>query len=475
QQFRAGLDFGLVHLASNPLTKSPEHFDLPGIQASRLESCAQENQILCSETIFRLFGHHYPSMFFGEPIAASAKDRQIAAYVIHPIDFSDVRQYFEDFIFYKLPDCTLPIGERTRILFVDDDHYHWFPEMYGKLLPEFKVEAIADGAAALKKFQPGKYALVVTDEMMPGIRGVELTERLVELDRELPVVMLTCFSSEELAKHFFAAGGTYFLDKIGDIEKTREAIRRSIVTNASGVVRQKLDIVTDDIGGFLFGLQDVAEEFNAILSRARESDDLAYSLLRHKAKQVILTFLDTVLPGNDVAKSLREVRTQLNCVHRLLRAVGSVNMTTLEKHLKEYAGDMMKLSPQIEINVITDSSNAMAPLPYAGLLTMIMCELMDNSLAALKGAGKVGATVSSLPSAQLLRVVVRDSGPGVPLDIRNTMFSAGVSTKGPGRGLGLCLVREAVSGLKGEIRYAYEEGAEFLITVPLRTARPPEG
>jgi CheY-like chemotaxis protein/two-component sensor histidine kinase len=466
QQFRAGLDFGLVHMSKNSLTGSTEHFDLPGIQASRFEACAQENQILCSETVFHLFRHHYPNMFLGEAILATTKDRQLAAYAVQPIDFSDVRKYFEDFIFRKAPDFTLPVGERTRVLFVDDDHYSYLPDLYDESLSEFTLEAVSDGSEALERFQPGVYALVVTDEMMPRVRGIELTERLVELDGDLPIVMLTCYHSEDLAKRFFAVGGTYFLDKIGNLDEIRQAFRRSIVTNVSGLIRKKLDIVADDIGEFLFLLQEVSEEFNSILTHTRSSNDLAYSLLRHKAKQVILTYLDTVFPGNDMPGALRQVRVQLHCVHRLLRAIGSVYMSTLEKHLKEYAADQIKLNPQVQIFLVFDAEKSLDPFPLADVLTLIVCELIDNSLASVNGSGQIKATFSLLPSAQLLQISVWDSGPGVPVDLHHSMFNAGVSTKGTGRGLGLCLVREAVSALKGEIRYQYDNGALFSIIIP---------
>jgi len=125
---------------------------------------------------------------------------------------------------------------------------------------------------------------------------------------------------------------------------------------------------------------------------------------------------------------------------------------------------------QVKISIVFDPSESRAPLQFAGVLAFAVCELMDNFLAALAGVGQITANFSSLSSAQLLRIVVKDSGPGVANEVRHSMFNAGVSTKGQGRGLGLCLVKEAISALKGEIQYDFEKGAVFTITVPFTGA-----
>ena len=50
QQFRAGLDYGLVQYKSNVLTGTSEVDGFPDILATRLEEAATANQIICSET-----------------------------------------------------------------------------------------------------------------------------------------------------------------------------------------------------------------------------------------------------------------------------------------------------------------------------------------------------------------------------------------------------------------------------------------
>ncbi|MCA1223893.1 ATP-binding protein, partial [Streptomyces sp. 8L] len=71
----------------------------------------------------------------------------------------------------------------------------------------------------------------------------------------------------------------------------------------------------------------------------------------------------------------------------------------------------------------------------------------------------------------LLRV--RDTGPGVAGDRVEEVFRRGWSTNGPGRGLGLALVRQAAHRAHGRVEVAEGDdgGAEFTVRLPLARAR----
>lgn len=472
QQFRAGIDFGLVHLRGNSLTGSIEHFDLPGIQAARLESCAEADQILSSVTIYNLFSHHYPGMFGEQAIRVSAKDREMTAYVLQPTDLSDVRQYFENAILGKQDYRDTPVGIRKSILFVDDHTMvrQGVTEHLQRRLPSFQINAAADGAEALNIFEPGVYAVALTDISMPRVNGLELTERLTELDAELPIIAFTCHADSKLMSNFFAVGGTYYVTKDCEIEHLTRVILRTIATNISAI-RNRLNVLNNNAGLFWLLLQQVIEGFNAILARAAESTDLASSLLRHKAKEIVFNFLDMVHPGNDVVSCLEQVLRQLQCVDRLLFAATRVSPSNIGGYWTAYAEDMRKLNPKLALAIECDIGNELAALPCTQILTLIFCELIDNAIAAVGGHGTIRATATLLPTAQVFQLTVCDSGPGVPAAIVQSMFDAGVSTKGSGRGLGLCLVKEAVSSLHGEIQYQYDEVAVFSVTVPLSKSR----
>jgi len=70
-----------------------------------------------------------------------------------------------------------------------------------------------------------------------------------------------------------------------------------------------------------------------------------------------------------------------------------------------------------------------------------------------------------------LRLIVHDSGPGVPLDIRERLFEPFVTGRSEGTGLGLALVRDIARAHGGDARLVpADEGALFEIEIPWRTS-----
>ena len=77
-----------------------------------------------------------------------------------------------------------------------------------------------------------------------------------------------------------------------------------------------------------------------------------------------------------------------------------------------------------------------------------------------------------LADGDVVRLRVRDNGPGVPEDLREAIFVRGFSTKPDvlgGRGIGLPLVRLICTQRGGTVTVdaADTGGAEFLVRLPL--------
>jgi CheY-like chemotaxis protein len=85
---------------------------------------------------------------------------------------------------------------RERVLFVDDEEA---VASLGRYMLEhvgYTAEVYTSGRAALQAFatSPARYNLVVTDQNMPGMTGMELSEHLLRLRRDLPIVLCTGYS-----------------------------------------------------------------------------------------------------------------------------------------------------------------------------------------------------------------------------------------------------------------------------------------
>ncbi len=96
----------------------------------------------------------------------------------------------------------------------------------------------------------------------------------------------------------------------------------------------------------------------------------------------------------------------------------------------------------------------------------VLINLFLNSMRAMPQGGVI--EVDARRSGLEVRIVVRDSGCGIPLDVLEHLFEAGVSTHSSG-GLGLHVVKSIVEEYGGSVRAANRAdgpGAEFNISLP---------
>ena len=94
-----------------------------------------------------------------------------------------------------LRDDEIPTGSE-RILFVDDEEA--LVEMGEDILAElgYEVTSRMNGreALALLKLDPSRFDLVITDQTMPEMTGVELAKEVLAIRPGMPIIMCTGFS-----------------------------------------------------------------------------------------------------------------------------------------------------------------------------------------------------------------------------------------------------------------------------------------
>ena len=90
---------------------------------------------------------------------------------------------------------------------------------------EDSVEA-ADGDQALAEFEPGKFDLVLTDWNMPGKSGLEVTQEIRKLDKNVPIIMVTTEGEKARVLQAIEAGVSDYLVKPFDAETLREKLEK---------------------------------------------------------------------------------------------------------------------------------------------------------------------------------------------------------------------------------------------------------
>ncbi|MCF4140695.1 sensor histidine kinase [Streptomyces sp. Tue 6430] len=115
-----------------------------------------------------------------------------------------------------------------------------------------------------------------------------------------------------------------------------------------------------------------------------------------------------------------------------------------------------------------------------GLVTVVG-NLVDNALDAVAGTAHARVEVELRAEGRTAVLRVRDTGPGVPSEQRELIFTEGWSTKRPPahgkRGIGLSLVRRLAErqGGRASVSDARGGGAEFTVVLPEALAGSPAG
>jgi DNA-binding response OmpR family regulator len=110
---------------------------------------------------------------------------------------------YQTLMAYETSDLTQPRpAPRRRILLVDDDIS--MRELNTEALSRagYEVDGAADGVEGWAALQARQYDLLITDNSMPKVTGVELVRLLRSKNTNLPVIMASgATPTEELKRH----------------------------------------------------------------------------------------------------------------------------------------------------------------------------------------------------------------------------------------------------------------------------------
>jgi excisionase family DNA binding protein len=117
---------------------------------------------------------------------------------------------------------------RPRILVVDDESS--IRELLSKTLAlaEYEVDAAPDGRAALERLRLGHYDLLIADLKMPGMDGLTLIREAKRLKADLPVIIITGFSTESSAIEAVNTGVAGYLTKPFRVPQVLAAAARAL-------------------------------------------------------------------------------------------------------------------------------------------------------------------------------------------------------------------------------------------------------
>jgi signal transduction histidine kinase len=99
----------------------------------------------------------------------------------------------------------------------------------------------------------------------------------------------------------------------------------------------------------------------------------------------------------------------------------------------------------------------------------VMVNLLQNSLEAMPDGGSIAITTGI--DGGMVRISIRDSGGGIPEDLRASVFSPFFTTKPEGSGLGLVIAKRTVTNYGGRMALESKEGVGTCFSIYLPVAR----
>ncbi len=136
--------------------------------------------------------------------------------------------------------------KKSRILAVDDDID--FLRALKKLLLKFgfEVEVAIDPFKAVEQIKNHSYDCILLDMKMPGLDGIQLMDKIVEVDPLVPVIFISGQSNIPLAVHAMKKGAYDFIEKPIEPERLLMMVRHAIEKNAWSRERDMLLTAIDE-------------------------------------------------------------------------------------------------------------------------------------------------------------------------------------------------------------------------------------
>ena len=120
------------------------------------------------------------------------------------------------------------MNDSIRILAVDDEASQ--RELVSGYLKKqgFEVFTAAGGESALELFRQAPMELILTDQRMPGLSGLDLLKAAREINPETQVIVMTAYGSVETAVEAMRDGAADYVAKPLNLDELRQKIQRIV-------------------------------------------------------------------------------------------------------------------------------------------------------------------------------------------------------------------------------------------------------
>jgi two-component system sensor histidine kinase/response regulator len=387
----------------------------------------------------------------------------------------------------ELLTALLRLAEGSAVLYVEDepDIRAEMTEMFETLFP--RVVTAENGAAALEKFAQEEFVLVITDINMPEMTGIELIQRIRQTHPQQAVLVTSAYSdSANLIPLINLGVGSFILKPLNWkllLSLLYKELSSALAARQEAQYQQRLErevkLRTDEL-----------REAQQQLVLLQEAKGNMLALISHELRTPlngILGFVELIrptVPRGEGQVFLNHVEESARRLERSTRkALDFSSLSTGQRELHhelhtvaallgaafEQVGERTDKPSSIEYSWLGDNTGVL--FTDAELVVEILKNLFEN---ASKYAGPhPRVTIEFGRDGRWDILTFRDSGPGFPSALLNTLFlpfsTGNIMHHSEGMGLGLALVDVIMLTLGGrvEARNPPEGGAEVRLRFPV--------
>jgi signal transduction histidine kinase len=364
--------------------------------------------------------------------------------------------------------------ETVSLLLVDDEPL--FLKTLTHMLRKEDLEVITatNGEEALSVLEARPVHCVVTDLVLKGMDGLELTRKIKKTNSGIMVVITTAYGRLDAAIEAIRAEADDFIlkettlrgsvfrimrcvDRLRLRIKEKELMERMVEAEKLAAAGRLASYVAHQINS---PLQGVLALLRYLEKTHAENTELIENIdLIHEAFIIIRDTVKRLLQLNQplgVHKQHININNSIRSMAVLLQSALRQNKIKVVFRLNEELPDIISSAP---------------------LLSHLFLNLFNNAIEAIAGTGtKTGAgyagtiTVTTERITTGIVIIIDDDGPGISDDVHDHLFDLFYSEKPEGGlGLGLSIAREIVLKHNGTITAENRDcgGARFLITIPL--------
>jgi signal transduction histidine kinase len=203
------------------------------------------------------------------------------------------------------------------------------------------------------------------------------------------------------------------------------------------------------------------------------------AVLAHEVKNPLaavrgaIEVIGTRLPaGTRDAAVVKEIISRIDSLNELMKDLllfarpPRLNPVPVEiPSLVSATAELLGEDPALNAVRIKVAGAAPPVLADPGMLRIVFLNLMVNSAEAMRGDGEISISIESGDGA--CRIAFADSGPGIPAEAREKIFTPFFTTKSRGTGLGLPTAKRLVEAHHGTIEVRCPPGGGTTVTVQL--------